>query len=165
MTTEIAKPVLNIADVPLTEYGHSDKFAATLGRMGPHVGSTGLGCTLYVVPPGKRAGPLHRHHVIEELFYIVSGSGQYRWGNKTFPVRTGDLVGAPAGTEAHQLVNTGSEDLRYLAVSTLGSVDICDYPESGKVAMAAGIRNADLATATYKGLGRVQITDYWDGEA
>jgi uncharacterized cupin superfamily protein len=162
---DVAKPVLNIADVPLVERGHGDRFAVKLGRMGPHIGSTGLGCALHVVPPGKRAFPLHRHHVIEELFYVVSGSGEYRWGDETFAVRPGDVIGAPAGTKAHQLVNTGSEDLRYLAISTLGSVDVCDYPESGKMAVAAGIKNADFTTATYTGIGRIQPADYWDGEA
>jgi uncharacterized cupin superfamily protein len=164
MADTAIKPVLNVADVPLMDRAHGEKFAAKWGRIGPHIGSTGLGCALHVVPPGKRAFPMHRHHVVEELFYVISGEGQYRWGNKTFPVRAGDVIGAPAGTEAHQLVNTGSEELRYIAVSTIGSVDICDYPDSGKVAMAAGIKNADFTTATFKGMGRVQPADYYDGE-
>jgi uncharacterized cupin superfamily protein len=165
MTAEVAKPVLNIADVPLVERGHGEKFAVKWGRMGPQIGSTGLGCALHVVPPGKRAFPMHRHHVTEELFFVISGEGQYRWGDATFPVRAGDVIGAPAGTEAHQLVNTGSDELRFLGISTIGAVDICDYPESGKVAMAAGIKNADFTTATFKGMGRIQPTDYYDGEA
>jgi hypothetical protein len=85
MTAEVAKPVLNISDVPLMERAHGDKFAAKWGRIGPQIGSTGLGCALHVVPPGKRAFPMHRHHVIEELFYVISGEGEYRWGDKTFP--------------------------------------------------------------------------------
>jgi len=164
MTAEDAKPVLNIADVPLVERGHGEKFAVQWGRMGPHIGSTGLGCALHVVPPGKCAFPLHRHHVIDELFYVISGEGEYRWGDETFPVRPGDVIGAPAGGKAHQLVNTGAEELRYLAISTMGSVDVCDYPESGKMAVAAGVRNADFSTATFMGLGRIQRADYWDGE-
>ncbi|MBO0766366.1 MAG: cupin domain-containing protein [Hyphomicrobiaceae bacterium] len=162
---DATKPVLNIADVPLMERGNGDRFAVKWGRMGPHIGSTKLGCALHVVPPGKRAFPLHRHHVIEELFYVVSGVGEYRWGDETFSVRAGDVIGAPAGARPHQLVNTGSEDLRYLGISTIGAVDICEYPDSGKVAAAAGIWNADFATATFTGIGRIQPADYWDGEA
>jgi uncharacterized cupin superfamily protein len=74
------------------------------------------------------------------------------------------LVGAPAGGEAHQIVNTGSEELRYLAFSTVGSVDLVDYPDSGKIAVAAGIKNADFKTATYAKVGRMQAADYYDGE-
>jgi uncharacterized cupin superfamily protein len=101
---------------------------------------------------------------MDELFYIVSGEGQYRWGDEILPVRAGDLVAAPAGGKAHQLVNTGSQDLRYLGISTVGGVDIVEYPDSGKVGMAAGVKNADFKTATYVGMGRVQPTDYYDGE-
>src|SRR5262249_54846983 len=113
----------------------------------PMVGSTGLGCTLTVVPPGKRAFPFHRHHVIHEMFFILSGTGEYRLGDKTHPLRGGDLIAAPAG------------------LSTLGEVDVVDYPDSGKMAVAAGIKNADFTTATYRGMGRIAAADYWDGEA
>jgi hypothetical protein len=40
-----------------------------------------------------------------------------------------------------------------------------DYPDSGKMAVAAGIKNADFTTATYRGLGRITPADYWDGES
>lgn len=54
--------------------------------------------------------------------------------------------------------------MRYPAVSEIGSVDIIDYPYSGKIAAAAGVRNADLSTATVKVMGRVTPADYFDGE-
>jgi uncharacterized cupin superfamily protein len=101
---------------------------------------------------------------MDELFFVISGQGQYRWGDETFSLRAGDLVGAPAGTKAHQIINTGSEDLRYLGISTMGSVDFVDYPDSKKIAVAAGIKNADFRTATYAGVGRFTPADYYDGE-
>src|ERR1700722_2460570 len=58
------------------------------------------------------------------------------------PVRSGDIVAAPAGTQAHQLINTGSNDLRYLGISTIGGVDVVDYPDSKKIAVAAYRRRA-----------------------
>jgi uncharacterized cupin superfamily protein len=158
-------PIVNIADVPLRDFGKGEKFAAKLARIAPMVGSTGLGCTLTVVPPGKRAFPFHRHHVIHEMFFVLSGTGEYRLGDKTHPLRAGDVIAAPAGGAAHQIINTGSEDLRYLGLSTLGEVDVVDYPDSGKMAVAAGIKNADFTTATYRGMGRIAAADYWDGEA
>jgi uncharacterized cupin superfamily protein len=156
--------VINIDDVPLHDRGNGKQFAVKWGRIAPLLGVNGLGCAIHVVPAGKKAFPFHRHHVMDELFFIVSGEGQYRWGDETFTVRSGDLVAAPAGTRAHQLVNTGSDDLRYLGISTMGGVDIVDYPDSGKVALAAGVKNADFKTATYVGLGRIQPADYYDGE-
>ena len=116
------------------------------------LGLTGLGCSLIIVPPGKRAWPFHRHHVGHELFFILEGSGEVRLDDRTLPVRAGDLIANPAGAEAHQIANTGARELRYLAISDVCTVDIIEYPNSGKVAMAAGVRNADLSTATYKAI-------------
>jgi hypothetical protein len=44
-------------------------------------------------------------------------------------------------------------------------VDIVEYPDSGKMAAAAGIKNADFATATYKVLGRITPMAYYEDEA
>ena len=157
--------IINVADVALTDNGDGKDFVAKIGRAGAALGSKGIGCMVTVVPPGKRAFPFHRHHVIDEMFYIVEGEGICRIGDTSYPVRTGDLIASPAGTEAHQLVNTSNRDLRYLSFSTLDSVDIVEYPDSGKMAAAAGISNADFSTATYKAMGHVQPAGYFDGEA
>jgi len=160
------KPVVNVADIPLTENRHGERFLAKVGRIGAALGLSGLGCTLHVVPPGKRAFPFHAHHVADELFFILSGEGQYRYGAETFTVRSGDLLGAPAGKTAHQLVNEGAEDLRYLAFSTKGSVDVVEYPDSKKYAVAAGVKNGDFRTASFAHIARAgESLDYWDGEA
>jgi uncharacterized cupin superfamily protein len=164
MTASETKPVLNIADVPLADRGNGKQFAVKWGRAGLLLGLQGLGCAVHVVPPGKTAFPFHRHHVMDELFFIVSGTGEYRFGDERSPLRAGDLVGAPAGDKAHQIINTGTVELRYLGISTMGGVDIVDYPDSKKVAVAAGVKNADFKTATYVGLGRIQPADYYDGE-
>jgi uncharacterized cupin superfamily protein len=158
------KIVINIDVVPLVDRGNGKQFAVKWGRVSPLVGLNSLGCAVHVVPPGKKAFPFHRHHVQDELFFVVSGEGEYRFGEKVLPVRSGDIVAAPAGTEAHQLINTGSDDLRYLGISTAGGVDVVDYPDSKKIAVAAGIKNADFKTATYVGLGRIAPADYYDGE-
>ena len=160
----MTRPVVNIDDVPLKDQGQGARFAVKWGRAGPMVGLTGLGCAVHAVPPGKRAFPFHRHHVLDELFFIVSGEGEYRFGEETHPLRAGDIVSAPAGTEAHQIINTGAEELRYLGISTMGGVDVVDYPDSGKIGVVAGIENADFSTATYVGMGRITPADYWDGE-
>jgi uncharacterized cupin superfamily protein len=158
------KRVVNLADVPLTDAGNGKTFQARVGRIAPILGLTGLGCALTVVPPGKRAYPFHRHHVFNELFFVLSGSGEVRLDERRLPLRAGDLVANPAGAEAHQIVNTGTDELRYLAISDIGTVDVIDYPDSGKMGVAAGVKNGDLSTATYKAFGRVTPADYFDGE-
>jgi len=143
------KTVINIDDVPVVDRGNGKQFAVKWGRVGPLVGLNGLGCAVHIVPPGKKAFPFHRNHVQDELFFVLSGEGEYRFGEKIVPVRSGDIVAAPAGTQAHQLINTGSDDLRYLGISNVGGVDVVDYPDSTKIAVAAGVKNADFKTATY----------------
>src|SRR5262249_27653055 len=69
------KTVINIDDVPLMDRGNGKQFAVKWGRVGPLVGLNGLGCAVHVVPPGKKAFPFHRHHVMDELFFVVSGEG------------------------------------------------------------------------------------------
>lgn len=156
--------IVNLADVPLTDAGNGKSFQARIGRIGRMLEMGGLGCTLTLVPPGKRAYPFHRHHVFSELFYILSGTGEVRLGDRSQPLRAGDMVASPAGAEAHQIINTGREELRYLAISDMSAVDVIDYPDSGKMGVAAGVRNGDLSTATFQAFGRVATADYFDGE-
>jgi uncharacterized cupin superfamily protein len=158
------KPVVNVADVPLADRGNGKQFAVKWGRVGPALGLNALGCAVHVVPSGKRAFPTHRHHVMDELFFILSGAGEYRFGEDTFPLRAGDLVSAPAGTKPHQIVNTGTDELRYLGISSMTPVEVVDYPVSGKVGVMAGVKNGDFKSATYAGMGRLTPADYYDGE-
>ncbi|HEX3487484.1 MAG TPA: cupin domain-containing protein [Micropepsaceae bacterium] len=156
--------VIQLDNIPLSDVGNGGSFVAKVGRAGPMLGSTGLGCSLTVVPAGKRAYPFHRHHVIHEMFYVLSGEGELRIGEERQPIRAGSLIASPAGAEPHQIVNTSSAELRYLAFSTIGGVDLVEYPDSGKIAGAGGIKNADFRTATIKFLTRPEPVGYYDGE-
>jgi uncharacterized cupin superfamily protein len=162
------KPVINIADVPLFEMGHGEKFSAKFGRIGPMIGSTGLGCLLHVVPPGKRAFPFHVHHATHELFYILSGTGEYRFGTETYPVRAGDVLAAPTGgpDKAHQIINSGAEELRYLGLSSSpGGPEVIEYPDSSKFVMFSDTPDGSPRNARVRYVGRQEKSlEYWDGE-
>ncbi len=73
-------------------------------------------------------------------------------------------MSAPAGTKAHQLINTGNGDLRYLGISSAAATEVVDYPDSGKIGVMAGVKNGDFRSATYAGMGRMEKADYFDGE-
>jgi uncharacterized cupin superfamily protein len=141
-----------------------------MGRIGRALGAEKLGYNLTVVPAGKRAFPFHSHRVIEEMFFILEGEGELRIGEERHPLRTGDVVCCPAGgpETAHQIINTmEAGELRYLAVSTTESPDICEYPDSGKTLVAhyrskdAGEGSDDMRLILGQGEGK---TDYWEGE-
>lgn len=159
-----AKAIVNLADMPLQARAHGAKFAVHTGEVGEALGLLKLGCMLHVVPPGKTAFPFHRHHVSDEMFLVLSGSGEYRLGEERLSIRPGDCLAAPAGGAAHQIVNTGSDALRYLGFSNNADFDVVEYPDSGKISVRAGMKDGDPASATYAGRGRLTPAEYWDGE-
>lgn len=74
----------------------------------------------FAMPPGKRLG---RHtDTAEETQFILSGSGDLLPDTGATPVRSGDVVVLPQGT-VHDLRNTGSEDLRVVAIFSSPQVE------------------------------------------
>ena len=99
--------IVNLAELPLEQYGKGGHFAARLGRVGAKLGTRQIGCTLVVLEPGKRAWPYHLHYAEEELFVVLEGEGTLRYDDGEFPVRAGDVVLTPPGPgTAHQIINT-----------------------------------------------------------
>ena len=160
-------PILNLAEVPLTKHGHGEAFAAMAGQFGPLIGMKQLGCRLVVVPPGKKAWPYHCHHVNEEMFVILEGTGTLRQGGAEYPVKPGDVIASPAGgvETAHQLIADGATELRYLAISTMVAPEVCEYPDSGKFAISVGgAPGADKLRKLWHIARPEDGRDYWEGE-
>jgi uncharacterized cupin superfamily protein len=159
------KPFVNIAEVETFPSGHGERFAATHGLVSKPLGGKKIGASVTRVEPGKAAFPFHHHHGSEEHFFIVSGTGTLRHGGDTYPVRAGDyIVHRPGGPEtAHQLINTGSETLVYLALGAMVAPEVVGYPDSGKIGISTmpwgqeGLRFMVMN----KGLDAI---GYWDGE-
>jgi uncharacterized cupin superfamily protein len=168
-------PILNLNDIelsPLPErYLPSDESAAQYQQSMAHVskqlGSQKLGYRMIGLKPGMRASPFHSHRVNEELFFIVAGEGQIRLGDETFPVRAGDIIACPPGgpDTAHQIFNNSADELRYLALSTVESPEICEYPDSGKfMVMHNGSSVRGSAERFHTVARKADAVDYWDGE-
>jgi uncharacterized cupin superfamily protein len=153
------KPITNLAEPPTKSGGNGGKFAFTHRRLGPLIGLQNLGCSVYVVPPGKRAFPYHAHSLIEEMFIILDGTGTLRYEGQEYPIRTGDVIAAPLG-KAHQIINTSAGDLRYVAVSSNGPDDVVLYPDSNKVQAVSGA----FGKALWHVSRLSDATNYYDGE-
>lgn len=164
----MSKPFVNIADLDMKSTSKGSRFASAAGRIGGITGMKQLGAQFIVVPPGKSGFPFHAHRNNEEMFIILEGEATYRYGTESWPVRAGDVISALAGdaATAHQLINTGSVDLRYYAISTRHDPDILEYPDSGKFMVAAGIPDGGgMMGAAFVLRGRDRpLLDYWDGE-
>ena len=161
-------PVINLADITLKPHGHGDNFQAQLGSISAPLGSKHLGARLVVVPPRKRAWPFHNHHANDELFYILEGEGTLRFGKDRHPLKPGDMAVCPTGgpETAHQIINTGAADLRYIAFSSMREPDIFEYPDSGKWgAFAGSAPGGDSAGRSFASFVDADAAvDYWKNE-
>lgn len=164
MEEQATKPIVNLDELPLKAWTRGTRFGAETCEFGVSLGLHHLGAALYVVQPGKSASPFHRHHVSDEMFLILAGTAVCRLGDKRLPVKAGDCIGAPAGGQGHQIINTGSEPLRYLAFSNNGIADVVEYLDSGRIRIDIGATGAHREDATFRAGGRLAPMDYWEGE-
>src|SRR3569832_1321943 len=170
------RPIMNVADVSLDPTPPTfaptrpatERNEAKTGVIGARIGAQKLGYNITAVPPGKRAWPFHNHPAKEEMFFVLQGSGEVRIGEAKYPIRTGDVIACPAGGRetAHQIINTGTEELRYLAVNTKHSLEMAQNPDSGKFAVKAEFGTApDGTPQRFIFVGRkTQPVENWDGE-
>jgi uncharacterized cupin superfamily protein len=140
LENDMVKPVLNLEEVAFDDVEENGRYTSSRGQIGAHIGAKNLGYNLTVLPPGKVQCPFHCHHGEEEMFLILEGEGELRFGDKRYPIRKHDVIACPPGGPevAHQIINTGTVTMRYLALSTLVDVDACEYPDSQKVLVVAG---------------------------
>lgn len=140
-----------------------ERYGPRVAMLGALVGAEKLGCNLIVLAPGMRAFPFHSHRTNEEAFFVLSGDGQIRMGSKIHAIRSGDLISAPAGgpETAHQIINTGDVELRYLAFSTRETPDVIEYPDTAKFRVI-DIPRGDSGFDAHRSSG--PSIDYWDGE-
>jgi len=104
------------------------------------------------IPPGAAVCPLHAHIVQWELFVVRHGTGTVRLVNERREVRAGDCFLHPPG-EAHQLINTGTDDLEVFILADNPPLDGFWYPDSQKW----GLRTPNV-------FFRMTPVDYFDGE-
>jgi len=156
------KPVINLDELELV--AHADgPFRGQYGVISERIGAKLLGYNLTICPPGSKVCPFHNHHVEEEMFFILEGEGLLRFGNQEYPLRKHDVIACPTGGRdtAHQIINTGSVELKYLALSTMAQAEICEYPDSDKVGVYAGRQDERRLRLLFRA---TQNVDYWDGE-
>lgn len=164
MTNKL-KPVVSIDGLELKPFKHGDHYESLDAGLSEQLQLTQIGAAYCEVPPGKSSCPFHVHHVEDEMFIILEGSGTYRFGDTRYSVSAGDVLGAPRGGPeyAHKLTNTGAAPLKYLAISSKAETEVCEYPDSGKF-LVASRRSLD-PERRFRFFGRSEDScDYWEGE-
>ncbi|MCE4555493.1 cupin domain-containing protein [Roseateles cellulosilyticus] len=150
--------IRNFNDVPRERFVRAPRYDTEGGSLSQGTAATQLGARIEVLAPGQQGCPYHYHHAEEEMFVVLQGEGTLRVAGELVPIRAGDTIFIPAGPEyPHHIINTSAAPLQILSVSTQAAVEVCVYPDSGKVgSFAPGVR-----LLQHQGAG----VDYWDGEA
>lgn len=86
------------------------------------------------VPPGTANFPYHSHAAQWEFYHVTRGSGSVRTADGEQPIMAGDAFICQPG-DAHQIINTGAEELAYLVIADHPRADVFHYPDSGKWGM------------------------------
>jgi len=103
-------------------------------KLGKLANSKYLQFDIRLLDPGKFSFPYHFHRASEELFMVLSGEATLRSPEGFQKVAEGDIIffeEGPAG--GHQLYNHGDSPCVYLDIRTAFGIDVCEYPDSGKI--------------------------------
>lgn len=99
---------------------------------GQAVGATGGEFSLQVFVPGQETGFLHTHKNHEELYFFLSGKGEFQVDGKVFPVGEGSVVRvAPDGRRSVR--NNSIEPLVMLCVQYRGNTFSAEDAADGNI--------------------------------
>lgn len=163
----MSKPFVNLDDVEFTDIEDNGYYTSKRAQFSAGIGARKLGYNLTELPPGKAQCPFHSHRAEEEMFLILEGEGELRFGDQRYRIRRNDVIACPTGGPdvAHQIINTGGKTLRYLALSNLADIEVCEYPDSSKVGIHADEPGKAGLHKMFRGEATVQYYDRENTEA
>jgi uncharacterized cupin superfamily protein len=152
---------LNIQAVDIS-YDETDPegFKSGAAKLGPLLGATRTGTSVYELPPRQSICPYHYEYGEEEWLLVLSGRPTLRHPEGTDQLEEGDIACFPAGPEgAHAVRNDTDQTVRVLMFANRCEPAASVYPDSGKVGIWTGNTDDDLLVERSSGVG------YWHGEA
>jgi len=121
-----------------------------------------LNFDLRLLNPGQFSAPYHFHRNAEELFIVLSGSMTMRTPKGLEIVNNGDIIFFEKGEAgAHQFFNHRTEPCTYLDIRTFVSMDICEYPDSGKILIAPSLEIFNKESKVDYFQGEENILEKW----
>jgi uncharacterized cupin superfamily protein len=139
------------------EDGNPPGYEVALARIGPLVGASALGLTVYELSEGDSICPYHYEYPCEEWLIVLEGRPILRDPDGEHELDPGDIVCFPRGPEgAHKITNQGPERSLVAMLSTKDDPAVVVYPDSDKV----GIYSSDGVVL----FPRSAAVDYWHGE-
>ncbi|MDO5334018.1 MAG: cupin domain-containing protein [bacterium] len=99
---------------------------------GQAVGATGAEFSFQVFAPGQETGFMHTHKNHEELYFFLSGKGEFQVDGDVFTVEEGSVVRvAPDGRRSVR--NNGTEPLVMLCVQYRGNTFTSEDASDGNI--------------------------------
>lgn len=154
--------ILNLTSAELEP--QSDEPAAyrcAQSRVGPTLGASKMGATIYELAPGTAICPYH-YESEEEWLLVLSGEITLRHPEGEATLKAGDITAFGAGPDgAHKTTNNGATPARVVMFSTNEPIGYCVYPDSNKISFWSDSRDSNDRVRVRRG----QNLDYYDGEA
>ncbi len=149
------RPVANLFDVETTRDADDPPgYETPYARIGPLVGGSALGASVYLLDEGQSVCPYH-YESDEEWLIVLEGRLLVRTPEGEEELEPGDTVCFPAGPDgAHKATNRRAEPARIVILSTKTSPAYAVYPDSDKVGIWPPGKLFRLGDAV----------DYWEGE-
>jgi uncharacterized cupin superfamily protein len=154
-------PRIDIAS-PTFTYDADDPegFRCGMLRMGPLLGATHTGASLYEIPPGRTICPYHYEYAEDEWLLVIEGRATLRTPEGEEQIGPRDLVFFPRGPAgAHAVRNDTDTAVRVLMFSNRAEVSVAVYPDSDKIGVWTGNSEDEIMVRRESGVG------YYDREA
>ncbi len=149
--------VRNVHDAALRPFSRPPLYESRYAGLSDGTAARRLGAGYDELAPGHQTCPYHFHHAQEEMFIVLEGEGTLRVAGQRLALRAGDVVFIPPGPEyPHHILNTSSAALKYLSISTQERPEVCEYPDSDKIAVLGRGK-----AGTHR---RADGIDYWEDE-
>lgn len=126
------RKIAELANATAVDFGKLNEINEYVLELGPEmkipgkvfggsaVGATGGEFSFQSFAPGTETGFIHTHKTHEELYFFLSGKGEFQVDGEVFNVEEGSVVRvAPAGKRS--IRNNGTEPLLMLCVQYCGN--------------------------------------------
>ncbi len=150
----------NLFDAPRAQDdGDPAGYEVPYARIGPLVGGSALGMSVYELAEGQSICPYHYEYPSEEWLLVLQGAPTLRDPEGETKLDPGDVVCFPPGPDgAHKVTNHGPETVLVAMLSTKQKTAVAVYPDSDKVGVWSGDGEVKAL------FPRSAAVDYWHGE-
>ena len=136
-----------------------DGYHVPYARVGPLIGASALGLSVYSLAPGQSICPYHYEYPNEEWLLVLEGRPTLRHPAGEEDLAAWDVVCFRAGPDgAHKVTNRTGEAVLVAMLSTKDNPSLAAYPDSDKIGVWSG--DGEIAHLFRRG----DAVDYWDGE-